>query len=152
MYKFGYMFQVDLIHHSQMVIIWDLHMVAHQGPMDPHTVPHMVPHMALQDPQCMALPGAIHMGHPMVMDLQGLRVGHTWDLRELNPGDRRECHLTADLRVLQGLTGVQVDPQALQDMRGLDSSTLILRVHLEVPRVHPAEDPLAMALTRDPGR
>ena len=148
MFKFGNMFQVDLIHHSQMVIIWALHMVAHQGPMDPHTVTHM----ALQDPQCMALPGAIHMGHPMVMDLQGLRVGHTWDLRELNPGDRRECHLTADLRVLRGLTGVQVDPQALQDMRGLDSSTLTLRVHLEVPRVHPAEDPQAMALTRDLGR
>ena len=142
MFKFGNMFQVDLIHHSQMVIIWALHMVAHQGPMDPHTVTHM----ALQDPQCMALPGAIHMGHLMVMDLQGLRVGHTWDLRELNPGDRRECHLTADLKVLQGLTEVQVD---LQD---LEHSTHILRVHLEVPRVHPAEDPQAMALTRDLGR
>merc|ERR1719357_2515258 len=71
----------------------------------------------------MALPGAIHMGHLMVMDLQGLRVGHTWDLPELNPGDPRECHLTADLRVL-----------------------------LEVLRVHPAEDPQAMALTRDLGR
>ena len=144
MFKFGNMFQVDLIHHSQMVIIWALHMVAHQGPMDPHTVTHM----ALQDPQCMALPGAIHMGHPMVMDLQGLRVGHTWDLQELNPGDRRECHLTADLRVLQGLTEVQVDLQALQD---LEHSTHILRVHLEVPRVHPAEDPQAMALTQDLG-
>ena len=145
MFKFGNMFQVDLIHHSQMVIIWALHMVAHQGPMDPHTVTHM----ALQDPQCMALPGAIHMGHLMVMDLQGLRVGHTWDLRELNPGDRRECHLTADLKVLQDLTEVQVVLQALQD---LEHSTHILRVHLEVPRVHPAEDPQAMALTRDLGR
>ena len=144
MFKFVNMFQVDLIHHSQMVIIWALHMVAHQGPMDPHTVTHM----ALQDPQCMALPGAIHMGHLMVMDLQGLRVGHTWDLRELNPGDRRECYLTAALRVLQGLTEVQVALQALQD---LEHSTHILRVHLEVPRVHPAEDPQAMALTRDLG-
>ena len=145
MFKFGNMFQVDLIHHSQMVIIWALHMVAHQGPMDPHTVTHT----ALQDPQCMARPGAIHMGHLIVMDLQGLRVGHTWDLRELNPGDRRECHLTADLRVLQGLTEVQVVLRALQD---LEHSTHILRVHLEVPRVHPAEDPQAMALTRDLGR
>ena len=145
MFKFGNMFQVDLIHHSQMVIIWALHMVAHQGPMDPHTVTHT----ALQDPQCMALPGAIPMGHLMVMDLQGLKVGHTWDLRELNPGDRRECHLTADLRVLQGLTEVQVVLRALQD---LEHSTHILRVHLEVPRVHPAEDPQAMALTRDLGR
>ena len=140
------MFQVDLIHHSQTVIIWALHMVPHLDLMDLHTVPHM----ALQDPQCMALLGAIHI--LMVMDLQGPRVARIWDLLDLNPGDHRECRLTADPRVPQGLTGVQVDLQAPQDILVPDSSTLILRVYLEVPRVQIAEDSQAMVLIRDLGR